>query len=144
MVNRLRLISAILWTVIIFVLCWTPLIYMGVDEKPGLLDRILPVPPDKLVHGGLFVVFTVLWLRASRGGRWSYFWVMVGGIAASLISELGQMIPILQRDAELQDAVANIVGVFLGIPIFLLIERYLRRVAVRSTPVPAETSEASI
>jgi len=143
MLNRLRLSSAILWTVIIFVLCWTPFIMMGVEEEPGYLDLVLPVPPDKVVHAGLFAVFTVLWLRALGGGKQTLAWVMVGGIAAAVISELGQKIPILQRDGEVEDAVADIVGLFLGIPIHFLIERYLRRFAVLPATVPEEPVETT-
>ncbi|MFO0892735.1 MAG: VanZ family protein [Isosphaeraceae bacterium] len=132
MVNRLRLASAILWTVIIFILCWTPDIYLPVQEEPGLLAWILPLPLDKLVHAGIFAVFGVLWLRAARGEKRWYLWILVGGIAAAALTELGQEIPIVHRDAGLDDVIADIIGVILAFPAFFLLERFLGRLAVQS------------
>jgi hypothetical protein len=139
MVRRLRVSAAILWTALILILCWTPQTYLPVEEAPGFLDLILPIPPDKLVHGGLFMVFTVLWLRASGGAFRFLPWILIGGIAMAVISELGQKLPIVNRDGEVVDAIADLVGLVLGYPIFLVLEKYLGRLAVRSRmPAPGQ------
>lgn len=143
MLKRLRLVSAIAWTLVILILCWTPDIYLPVEEEPGLLSYLLPVPIDKLVHAGIFLVFAVLWLRALGGTRTSYVWVVLAGIALAAISELGQEVPIVHRDGSWDDGLADAIGVVLGIPAFLLLERYLRRLAVRKVEtgdVPADSN----
>ena len=75
MTMRFRLLSAVLWTIVILILCWTPEIYLPVEEVPGSLGKIIPL--DKVVHAGIFAVFAILWLRGflqeatgSSGSAW--------------------------------------------------------------------------
>ncbi len=124
MLMRLRLLSAVLWTLVILVLCWTPDVMLPVVEEPNsYLFRVVHI--DKFVHAGLFAVFSVLWLRALPAGRARFLWVAMGGAALAAITEIVQNAPIIQREAEFSDAVADFVGVLLGIPLFLWIERFL-------------------
>jgi hypothetical protein len=130
MIQRLRLASAIAWTLVILVLCWTPDIYLPVKEEPAYLRLIIPIRLDKIVHAGIFLVFAVLWLRG-LGGQTRWFpWVLAGGVALAAISELGQNLPIVHRDGEFEDAVADVVGLVLGFPVFFLLESVLGRLAV--------------
>ena len=88
---------------------------------------------DKLVHLGIFAVFAVLWMRAGppigKARR-----VFLFGLALAIISELGQELPIVSRDANLMDTVADMVGVGVG----LLAYSWLARFATRPRLVTSE------
>jgi hypothetical protein len=124
MVMRLRLLSALLWTLVILVLCWTPDVMLPVVEGPDTyLFRVIHI--DKFVHAGLFAVFSVLWLRALPVGNRRFLWVALAGAALAALTEIVQNVPIIHREGEVSDAVADFVGVLLGFPIFLCLERIL-------------------
>src|SRR6516165_4220997 len=99
--KRLRLLSAVLWTVIILILCWTPQIYLPVDE--GLDSWKIRLQLDKVVHVGIFAVFSVLWLRALPAGKKTFLWVGVAGLALAALTEVVQNVPIIQREGEVED-----------------------------------------
>jgi hypothetical protein len=125
MVMRLRLIAAVLWTLVIMVLCWTPDVLLPVPEGPeSYLFDIIHI--DKFVHAGLFAVFAVLWLRALPSGMARFLWVGLGGAALAALTEIVQNVPIIHREGEFADAIADFVGVLLGFPLFLWLERVLR------------------
>ena len=124
MTQQLRLASAI---------CWTPDVYLPVREEPSFLELILPIPIDKVVHAGIFVVFAVLWLRGLNGERRWFPWLLAGGVALAAVSELGQNLPIVHRDGEFADGFADVIGLLLGFPVFFVLERYLGRLAVRTS-----------
>ena len=71
-----------------------------VQEVEGGPSWFLLLIPDfdKLVHWGIFVVFTVLWLRTGTS-TWRYAWVALGGLAVAAITELVQLLPAIGRDA---------------------------------------------
>src|SRR5436305_15349121 len=104
----LRSLLAASWTVVILALCWFPRFLMPVKEtgpRPFFVPNF-----DKLVHLGIFAVFAVLWMRVGppigKSGR-----VLLAGLALAAISELGQELPIVSRDANVMDALADAVGV---------------------------------
>jgi hypothetical protein len=124
MLMRLRLLAAVLWTLVIMVLCWTPDVLLPVPEGPeSYLFQVVHI--DKFVHAGLFAIFAVLWLRALPGGMARYLWVGLGGAALAALTEVVQNVPIIHREGEFADAVADFVGVLLGVPLFLWLERVL-------------------
>jgi hypothetical protein len=123
MTIRFRLISAVLWTVVILILCWTPQVWLPVEEVPESWGRYIPL--DKIVHLGIFAVFGVLWLRALPVGSNRFLWVGLGGTALAAITEIVQNVPILHRDGEFQDAAADVVGMLLGFLVYPWIERTL-------------------
>jgi hypothetical protein len=143
MITRLRLMSAIAWTLVILVLCWTPDIYLLVKEEPRFLSDFIPIRIDKIVHAGIFLVFAVLWLRALGGQKRWFLWILLGGTALAIISELGQNVPIVHRDGDVDDALADIVGLILGFPVFLGLERYLGKLAVRHVRTAKELDPSS-
>jgi VanZ family protein len=73
---------------------------------------------DKVIHGGIFLVFSVLWLEALPTWKNRFAWVAVAGLVLAALTELGQNIPAIKRDGEVVDAVADMVGVALGLPLF--------------------------
>ena len=83
-----------------------------------------PVPEgsDKLVH---FIAFAALAFPLARTGRFGLLPVFVGASAFGGIIELIQ--PSFNRSADVNDWVADVVGVVLGIGLGLLYRRLRRR-----------------
>ena len=81
---------------------------------------------DKFVHAGIFTVFTVLWLRTRPAGKTRYLWILLAGTALAAITEVVQNLPIINREGEFEDAMADFAGVLFGFPLFHWIEQKLR------------------
>ncbi len=148
-----RLATAISWTLLILVLCWLPTQFVDEVEEGSSWFRIPNL--DKVVHGGIFVVLPIVWLRlraapnpspsAPRSSARPTIWmVILGGFALGVLTELGQLVPIVGRDAEVSDLVMDFIGVLIGVAIAPLVEPWIRFVERRlfrePTPelVPAE------
>jgi VanZ family protein len=126
----LKALLAWSWTIVILVLCWIPRMFLSGEEK---LPKPFFVPNfDKLVHMGIFAVFAVLWMRVGSSSRRAW-WVVAAGVALAVITELGQEIPIVNRDCNVADGLADSVGVIVGLVAYFLAQKLL----VRRT-VPAE------
>ena len=123
-----RALLASCWTLVILALCWLPRSMMPANEgaaRPFFIPHF-----DKLIHAGIFAIFGLLWMRVGdspRRGRW----VLGAGIALAALSELGQELPIVNRDAGLADGLADGLGVVAGI---LGYEVARRRLANRPAP----------
>jgi VanZ family protein len=136
---RIRRTLAVLWTLVILVLCWTPADWLPVKETQGAV-RHLP-HKDKIVHAGMFFVFAVLWLEATREKPGRFPWVAAAGIALAILTELVQNIPFLRRDGEVADALADSAGVFVGLWLFPLVDRVrARRQPKRELETPHDQS----
>jgi hypothetical protein len=112
--NILRLTMAVSWTLVILMLCWIPGEWVQSVEHGSSLFEIPDL--DKLVHWGIFVVFTLLWIRVGSS-RWWYAWAGLGGLALASISEIVQNHPMIGRDGSLDDAITDIVGVLIGLAV---------------------------
>ena len=121
--GRLRLTMAILWTVVIMMLCWLPGSMVHELEGGSLWFKIPDL--DKIVHAGIFVVFSVLWARALTSRR-RFAWVALGGFALAVVTELVQMLPIVGRDGEISDALTDFGGVLAGMVLAPLVEPVAR------------------
>jgi hypothetical protein len=125
--KRFRLTLAAIWTVVIMVLCWLPgaavhrLEYGPWFKMPNF---------DKLVHAGIFVVFSVLWARVWTSPR-RYAWVALGGFGLAILTELVQRFPIVGRDASVADATTDAAGVLLGLVLAPFVEPAARYVESR-------------
>ena len=124
-----RAAIAWLWTLLVFVLCWTPRQY--VPEGQGRSTPFLFPHFDKLVHFLLFAGFSFLWLWAGPMKARVIFWT---GVAAAILSELGQLTPIVGRDATWLDGAADVVGVGAGIVAYHLVRN---RFVMSGRPAPA-------
>jgi VanZ family protein len=120
---RLRLLSALLWTATILVACWTPDIYLPVREGQGFLFKLAHL--DKVVHLGIFGVFAVLWLRALPLLPQRFLRIGLAGAALAAITEIVQNLPIVHRDGELSDWVADVTGLLLATTLFYWLEWHL-------------------
>lgn len=121
-VARFRIILAALWTAVILVLCWTPSQYVQEAEENAPWFAFPNL--DKIVHWGMFVVFAILWLRASRS-RTRYPAVALAGLGLAILTEVGQLLPQIGRDASLADGITDMIGLTLG----LILARWLEPVA---------------
>ncbi len=118
--HRIRLAGAVFWTLAIMVLCWL---------SPGWVEELEQKTPgwfafpdlDKVVHWGIFCIFALLWLRTSESRR--RFWmVALGGLALAVITEVGQNLPFIRRDGNVPDAIADVIGVLIGLAIAVPVE----------------------
>lgn len=107
---RKRTTWAAAWTLLIFALCWWPKARLG-DAERGLSMKVPNA--DKLVHMALFAGYGWLWMAAPTGRRAAI--VGATGLAVAILSELGQNLPIVNRDAELLDGLADAAGLALGV-----------------------------
>ncbi len=124
--NRLktfRLATAVIWSGLILVLCWTPYQYIREIENKSPWFQIPDL--DKAIHAGLFVILAILWLRFALPRRpiWA---LLLGCFVLGALSEIVQMLPILNRTAELYDLATDCVGVVVGLAIAPLVEPILR------------------
>jgi hypothetical protein len=107
---------AIFWTLLILVACSWP----GKDIPDAPVTNF-----DKLVHAGLFMTFTVLWLLVYPTKS---VHVILAGIAYGVGIEFYQQIMPLDRTFDWLDIAADSVGVFLGFGFkALVLDRYLQR-----------------
>lgn len=87
---------------------------------PRLEAQIGELPrSDLYMHLGAFGVFTVLMLRArwfggTLGAR-NIFWTGVVSVGFAMVNEATQGLPMVARQARLDDAAVNILGV--GLPL---------------------------
>jgi VanZ family protein len=131
-----RLGAAVIWTVVILLLCWIPATVVQKIEGGSPWFRVPEL--DKVIHAGIFAVLAILWRRAYSSRR-AIGAIILGGFALGALTELGQLLPIVRRHAELYDLATDCVGVLVGVAIAPLIEPLLRaieRVLIR-TPTPA-------
>jgi VanZ family protein len=121
--SRIRVAMAVLWTVVIMMLCWLPGSMVHELEGGSLWFKIPDL--DKIVHAGIFVVFSVLWARALTSRR-RFAWVALGGFVLAVVTELVQMLPIVGRDGEISDALTDFGGVLAGMVLAPLVEPVAR------------------
>lgn len=111
-ISRFRIILAAVWTAVILVLCWTPREFVQEAEENAPWFAFPNF--DKVVHWGIFVAFTILWLRTLTS-RWRYAVVVLAGLGMAVLTELGQLVPQIGRDASVADGVTDLIGLMLGL-----------------------------
>jgi len=127
---------AVVWTLLIMVLCWLP--RSLVLEVEGESSWFKLPHLDKVVHCGIFVIFSILWLRV-RSFRRPFGLVALSGFALAVLTEIVQGLPIVGRDTSVADMVTDAIGVLIGIAVAPLIEplaRFLEARLFRLTTAP--------
>lgn len=121
---RFRLATALVWSVLMLVMCWLP---RGVVHEVQDGSSWFKIPNfDKVVHGSIFVIFAVLWMRVSaRGDR--AFWVLWAGCMVAVLTEVVQELPMVGRDASFADGLADLAGLVIGLLLLPLAEPIARR-----------------
>jgi hypothetical protein len=122
--KAIRIAMAAAWTVVIFALCWMPGEWVQEVEEGSPWFQIPDL--DKVVHWGIFVLFTVLWLRVGISRR-RYAWVALAGLAVAVLTEVGQLYLPVGRDGEVGDAITDLIGVAIGLGVARWIEPLFRR-----------------
>lgn len=121
-------INSILWAIIILILCGAPS-----SEFPSV--GFLNIPHlDKVVHFGLYFVFTLLLISENNTLRLSggstkkslligfTFAVVYGGLI-----EIMQMLVFTSRGADIVDFLANLIGSITAILCYKLLNKLSRR-----------------
>ncbi len=110
---------AILWTLLIFVGCFTPAYKLPEMDVPFV---------DKWTHFVMFGGFTFLWLCAKPAlhGKQLLLLIVVA-IALGIFIEFMQLtLTFLKRSGEFLDGVADAVGSIMGVGLFFLLQRLTR------------------
>ena len=103
--------AAYAWTLLIVVLCWMP--KTVVSQAGGESGFMIP-HLDKVIHSGIFLVFAILWMKASpMPKRW--ITVLAAGLVLAIVTEVGQACPIVNRDCGLDDGLFDVLGVVVGL-----------------------------
>lgn len=137
---RHRVVLAVLWTIVILVLCWTPPVFLHVSERTGSITQLLHL--DKIIHAGIFTVFSVLWLRTRPVAKRWYVSVLLAGTALAAITEIVQNLPIINRDGNFEDFIADFAGVLFGFPLFHWLEQKLKDRNMSSGNEPSVSQES--
>jgi len=113
--KRARFI-AILWTLLIFFLCFLPS-----NEIPELNVPLV----DKWVHFILFGCFSFFWLLSLKHPRTIhfFFWIMLSAVFGWLVEELQGFLSFLGRCKENMDIVADAIGGMLGAFLLFLLRK---------------------
>jgi VanZ family protein len=115
-----RVILAFVWTCLLLVACLVPGGWLRVNES-GYHFGISHI--DKLVHCTLFAGFGLLWIGAVRS-RLGQLSVCVAGLILAPLTELGQTLPFVGRDSDPLDALADVVGLILGIGVVYALKEW--------------------
>lgn len=113
-------------TIVILILSFMPVPVVDVPDLPFHLGV------DKLVHGLMYSALTVAFLWDIRRYRFSFWQIasllLVFPIALGLLVEVAQEYLTSYRTGRADDAVANVIGVAIGLIIFFLLLKPLLRV----------------
>src|SRR5262249_9364314 len=121
---------AIAWTALLIGLILAPSRVLPVTEK-GSVEKIIPYG-DLAVHSALFVGFVVSWIRV-RGAPLRWGVAPVVGLLLGAATEYAQGLPFIDRDPNLIDGLADVVGVLGG----LIAAAVFYRTRPRPVPTPA-------
>ena len=111
----MRFLIAVLWLVFIAILHAVP----GSDIADySWLDFF---QLDKLIHAIVFLVGVFLWLWSFSKQYFEQYsrWVIVGFLCYGILLEFLQGFVFLERSADILDFLADAIGVFLGLKLYL-------------------------
>lgn len=135
-----RIAAAWIWTALILAGTLSPADWLPAPERKLAGSGWLPL--DKLAHMALFAGYGFLWAWArSPTGRTAP--ILVGGLLLAALTEAGQALPFLKRDADVLDAMADALGLFFGLGGFRILETVARSRAARLGARP-EASALSV
>ncbi len=111
-------LPAVIWTALLITLCLLP---RGMTPERDSGGPALKIPHlDKVAHAGLFGGFGLFWTRAAASTT-RLRTIFVLGVMLAVGTELAQALPIVARDPDVLDALADVVGLCAGmsVPRFL-------------------------
>lgn len=104
---------AILWTLLIFVLCFIP--------SKGLPDWQIPFF-DKWTHFILFAVYVILWLNCFQYNNWKTYIIIVlnSFFLGCFVEFLQGLLSFLGRSQDNWDTLADTIGGIIGTILYIL------------------------
>ena len=118
--SKQALLLAIIWTIVILLLTGLP----G-NSFPKVSKWMDVLQPDKFVHLGMFFPFVLLWqsyfFYKNMSATKSIVIVGVFGILYAILTEVLQHYVFIGRNANYPDAIADVIGVILGLIIFNIV-----------------------
>lgn len=114
------LCSAVLWTLLIAVLC-----LVSFNQLPSLGVS----GADKYVHGTFHFGFMVLWFLSFAKNDFdkTIFRVFLASFLYGILIEIAQELFTTTRHADLYDVAANLTGAFMGVSVIMIGRFYLNR-----------------
>lgn len=110
--RRIGIVVAAAWTLAILVLCTIP---------GNQLPQVGVLSADKIGHFAMFTAFGWLWMHALRlKVRVRFGLVLAAGLAYAVLTEVYQGVLPFGREPDMWDAVANSVGLLVGIGVWRL------------------------
>ncbi len=101
-----------IWAAMILVACWIPNEQMP-EESSESSFRIPNL--DKVIHATLFAGFGYLAMRSGPPSGRRVAVVVAAGLVLAVVSEGGQALPFVHRDAGVEDALADCLGLGLSV-----------------------------
>lgn len=109
---KYSLLAAVLWTLIIFILCCTPGQYIPTTNWLELLSF------DKFVHASIFFVLTCLWLisllKINKLSNLSIILILLSCMLYGGLLEIMQATVFSNRSGDWLDFIANSFGCLMG------------------------------
>lgn len=96
---------------------WTLLLLIGASIPGSTLDGLEILTFDKVIHTVGFAVFAILWLRVFPDAIMK---LLVSGVLYGLFIEVYQHIVPINRTFDVYDAIADCMGLGIGIGLFFL------------------------
>ncbi len=117
MIKRITNYLAVIWSLMILIIVFIP----G-DKIPIQSDWVDLFQIDKVIHILLFAPFSFIWLlkyqlSKSLNSKTIYI-ILLFGILLAFLTEVIQYYFIRGRNGNIYDAIADILGVFLGLIVF--------------------------
>ena len=91
---------------------------------PFSLSNLNPLASDKLIHFGLFTIFTILWLL-SYANKHNYILMLILIVLFSVFVELLQFLSPFGRTFSLLDILSNMFGIIFGFFILVSMKKKL-------------------
>jgi VanZ family protein len=122
MTQRTTSYLAVIWSFIILIIVFIP----G-DKIPNHGDWMDVFQVDKAIHFLLFAPFSFLWLLKyhiadTLSSKVTYVILTIGVILA-IVTEVVQFYYINGRNGNIADALADIIGIFIGLLVFKIFKR---------------------
>ena len=87
-------------------------------------SNLNPLASDKLIHFGLFTIFTILWLH-SYANKYNYLLILILIVLFSVFVELLQFLSPFGRTFSLLDILSNMFGIIFGFFILVSMKKKL-------------------
>lgn len=101
-------------------IAWTAFMFGGLATPSSGVPHV--GSNDKIIHALIFIGFGYLWRRSGLTNRQTVAW----GTAFAVLTEIYQGLMPIGRSGDWQDAVADLIGVFVGLVFAQLTARLLR------------------